>query len=71
MNKQAAKNTFLIVAALGMTGVGFVAMLVTAPMFTMAGLGLIGMGFLIRAIYNLEKSRIECEQSQVRSRDLR
>ena len=71
MNKQAAKNTALTVAALGMSGFGFFAMMMIAPMFTMITLGLIGMGFLIRAIYNIEKGRIECEESQARMRELK
>jgi len=71
MNKQAAKNTALTVAALGMSGLGFVAMMMIAPMFTMITLGLIGIGFLIRAIYNIEKGRIECEESQARMRELK
>ena len=71
MNKQAAKNTAMTVAALGMSGFGFFAMMMIAPIFTMIAVGLIGIGFLVRAIYNLEKSRIECEESQARLRELK
>ena len=59
MHKQAALNTFLIVSALTLTAAGFVGMLFIAPMFTMVMLGLIGVGFLIKAIYNLEVVKAE------------
>ncbi len=71
MNKQAAKNTALIVGAFTMAGLGFAGMMTLAPMFTMIFLGLLASGFMIRAIYNIERGRIECEESQARLKDLR
>lgn len=71
MNKQAAKNTALTVLSFTMAGAGFTAMMMIAPMFTLLALGLGGLAFLIRAIYQIECSRLACEQSQAEMRDLR
>jgi hypothetical protein len=58
MHKQAALNTFLTVAAFGLSGLGFYGMMFIAPMFTLTVLGIAGVAFLIKAIYNIEVARL-------------
>ena len=57
MHKQAALNTFLIVSALTLTAIGFYAMLMIDPMYTVIMAGTIAVGFLIKAIYNIEVAK--------------
>lgn len=71
VNKQAAKNTALTVLSFTLAGAGFTAMMMIDPMFTMLTIGLGGLAFLIRAIYQIECGRIECERSQEKMRSLR
>jgi hypothetical protein len=71
MNKQAAMNTAMIVLAYGLSGAGFAAMMMIAPLFTMIGIGVVGLVFLVRSIYNIECGRIKCEQSQEELRKFR
>ncbi len=71
MNKQAAMNTAMIVLAYGLGGAGFAAMMMIAPLFTMTALGIGGLVFLVRAIYQIECGRIKCEQSQEELRKFR
>lgn len=71
MNKQAAMNTAMIVLAYGLGGAGFAAMMMIAPLFTMTVLGIGGLVFLVRAIYQIERGRIQCEQSQEELRKFR
>lgn len=71
MNKQAAINTAMTVTAFCLSALGFVGMMIVAPTFTVTVMGLFGIGFMVRAIYNIEKGRIECEESQARLRELK
>jgi len=40
-------------------------------LFAMSAVGLVALVFLIRAIYQIERGRIQCEQSQEELRKLR
>jgi hypothetical protein len=71
MHKQAALNTVLIVTAFTLCAAGFAAMMTVAPLFAMSVVGLVALVFLIRAIYQIERGRIQCEQSQEELRKLR
>lgn len=57
MHKQAALNTFLTVSALGLTAAGFYAMLMIDPMYTAVMGAILGLGFLVKAIYNIEVAK--------------
>lgn len=59
MNKQAAMNTFLTLSAFGLAGAGYAGMMTIAPKFTAIVTVLIGIGFLVKAIYTLETMRLE------------
>ena len=67
---QAAKNTFLLVAAFTMASLGFLGMLKVAPEFTIIALVIGGVACVIHAVYRIEKGRIECEQSEQRLRNI-
>lgn len=57
MHKQAALNTFLIVSALTLTAVGFYAMMTIDPLYTVITGGVLALGFLVKAIYNIEVAK--------------
>ena len=57
MHKQAALNTFMIVSALTLTAIGFYAMLMIDPLYTAIIGGVLAVGFLIKAIYEIEVSK--------------
>ena len=59
INKEAAKGTAMIVAALTMSAVGAVAMITVAPEFTVGCLLVAALFFSIKGIYEIEKGRIE------------
>ncbi len=70
MNQAAAKSTFLIVMAFVAFAMGVVGMMMIAPQFTVTALAIAGVVFLIRAIYQIELARIQCEQSQADLKNL-
>lgn len=59
MNKQAAINTALIIAAFVMTALGFYGMMLIDAMYTITVLAIFGVVFLVKSIYDIEKGRIE------------
>ena len=59
MNKQAAINTALILAAFVMTALGFYGMMLIDAMYTITVLAIFGVVFLVKSIYDIEKGRIE------------
>ena len=70
MNREAAKSTLLIVMAFVAFAMGVVGMMMIAPQFTMTALAIAGAAFMIRAIYQIELARIQCEQSQADLKNL-
>ena len=71
VNKQAAKNTAIFATSMVLAGAAFAIMMVIAPMLTAGALLLVGMAFLIQAVYRIECGRIECERRQEELRNLR
>ena len=59
MNKQAAINTALIIAAFVMTALGFYGMMLIDAMYTITVLAIFGVVFLVKSIYDIEKGRLE------------